>query len=162
MGFYRENPEADSIKGPRGQGLVPASMNISVPAPLLPDANDIDLLFEAINMILERRNDDGSVGTFFKKRSPKNKINMQLHVTSVCLRGMSLISRFPVIHDAYFEAETNEDMATIYPHAIVQWYAEPDAIKAREMLVEVVSDHILRRITWIVEKSNAPHAARVR
>ena len=34
-------------------------MDSNAPAPTLPNGDDIDLLFEALNMILERRNDDG-------------------------------------------------------------------------------------------------------
>ena len=31
--------------------------------------------------------------------------HLKLHVTSVCLRGIVLIARFPEIHDAYFTPE---------------------------------------------------------
>ena len=159
--------------------------------PTLPDPNDVDLLFEAINMILERRNEDGSFGTMFKNRSPRNKVrvpelpqslllfanlhslatnicffvrahvqvNMQLHVTSVCLRGMSLISRYPVIHSAYFNPETGDDVKHIYPHMTKQWYTQDDVEKAREMLVEEVSDHVLRRIAWVTVSRSQRGAA---
>ena len=74
---------------------------------------------------------------------------MQLHVTSVCLRGVSLISRFPEVHEAYFEPEIGDDMQHIYPHMRAEWYAQEDLEKGREMLVEAVSDHVLRRVEWV-------------
>jgi hypothetical protein len=160
--FYREFPDSDPVTGPRGAGLIPASMDSNAPAPTLPNGDDIDLLFEALNMILERRNDDGSFGTFFENRSPRNKVNMQLHVTSVCLRGLSIITRFPVIYEAYFEPEIDDEMANIYPHMAKKWYSVTDVNEARDLLIEEISDHILRRIKWITDESKAPHAAKVR
>ena len=57
----------------------------------------------------------------FKNRGKRAKVNMQLHVTSVCLRGMSLISRFPEIHTAYFNPELEDEMKRIYPHMKKEW-----------------------------------------
>ena len=54
-------------------------MNASAKAPHLPDSNDLPLLFEALNMIFERRNEDGSFGSMFKNRSPRNKVSVMTH-----------------------------------------------------------------------------------
>merc|ERR1712087_824263 len=93
-------------------GMADATFKASSP-PRVFTAEDVDMLHEAMNLIMARRNDDGSFGYFFDKRHWRNKINMQLHVTSVCLRGIVLITRFPEIKDAYFTKEPEDSLSSM-------------------------------------------------